>query len=150
MRDGDWWNLNYAHQLSHGARRIATLLVEPKLKDFKAIATNLLQDDDFADAHGLVQQTVRAVETGFDGVVRKAQLVGESIHADEMRIDKDFWTKCGSEWGRGKGYRERINEHNEGWFKEERSGEADQRVLSSVTEAWDEAMASVRQLLTQE
>ncbi len=150
VRDGDWWNLNYAHQLSHGARRIATTLVEPKLKDFKAIATNLLQDDEFADAHGLVQQTVRAVEAGFDGVVRKAQLVGESVHGDEMRIDRDFWAECGSEWGRGKGYRERINGHNEGWFEEKRSGEGDERVLASVTEAWDEAMASVRQLLAQD
>lgn len=150
VRDGDWWNLNYAHQLSHGARRIATTLVEPKLKDFKAIATNLLQDDEFADAHGLVQQTVRAVETGFDGVLRKAQLVGESVHADEMRNDQDFWTECGSEWGRGKGYRERINEHNEGWFEEKHPGEADEWVLATVTEAWDEAMASVRQLLAQD
>ena len=150
VRDGDWWNLNYAHQLSHGARRIATSLVEPKLKDFSAIATNLLQDDEYADAHGLVQQTVRAVENGFDGVVRKAQLVGESVHADELRIDKDFWTKCGSEWGQGKGYRDRINEHNEGWFAEKHSGDADRRVLASVTDAWDESMASVRQLLTQD
>ncbi len=150
VRGGDWWNLNYAHQLSHGARRIATSLVEPKLRDFKAIATNLLQDDEFSNAHGLVQQTVRAVETGFDGVVRKAQLVGESVHADEMRIDKDFWTKCGSEWGRGKGYRERINEHNEEWFEGKRFGQADQRVLASVTEGWDEAMESVRQLLAQD
>ena len=147
VRDGDWWKLNYAHQLSHGARRIATTLVEPKLKEFKAIATNLLQDDQFADAHGLVQQTVRAVETGFDGVVRKAQLVGESVHADDMRVDKDFWTECGNEWGRGKGYRERINEHNEGWFEEKRLGEADERVIAAVTETWDEAIASVRQLL---
>lgn len=150
VRDGDWWNLNYAHQLSHGARRIATTLVEPKLKDFKAIATNLLQDDEFADAHGLVQQTVRAVETGFDGVVRKAQLVGESIYADEMRGDKDFWAECSSQWGRGSGYRDRINGRNEDWFEEKRSGEADERVLTSVSEAWDEAMASVQMLLAQD
>lgn len=150
VRDGDWWNLNYAHQLSHGARRIATLLIESKLKDFKAIAINMLQDGEFADAHGLVQQTVRAVETGFDAVIRKAQLVGESIYADEMRTDKNFWAKCGSEWGRGKGYRERINGHNEGWFDAAHSDSADSRVLSSVTEAWDEAVASVRQLLTQD
>lgn len=150
VRDGDWWNLNYAHQLSHGARRIATTLVEPKLKDFKAIATNLLQDDEFADAHGLVQQTVRAIEAGFDVVVRKAQLVGESVHADDLRIDKDFWIECANEWGRGKGYRDRINGHNDDWFNDKHSGEADERAIASVTKAWDEAIASVRQLLTQD
>ena len=150
VRDGDWWNLNYAHQLSHGARRIATAIAEPKLTEFKAIATNLLQDDQYADAHGLVQQTVRAVETGFDAVIRKAQLVGESVHADEMRPDADFWRNCGNEWGRGKGYRDRINGRNEEWFENQHAGDADARVLASVTEAWDEAMASVRQLLSQD
>jgi len=150
MRDGDWHNLNYAHQLSHGARRIAAFLAEPKLRDFKAIATNLMQDDQYSEAHDLVQQTVRAVEAGFDSVVRKAQLVGESVHADEMRTDIDFWRACNAEWGRGGGYRDRINHRNQDWFSTRRDGEADARVLASVTEAWDEAMNSVRQLLAQD
>ena len=54
VRDGDWWNLNYAHQLSHGARRIAAGIIEPKLQKFKVIANNLLQDDQFSDAHDLI------------------------------------------------------------------------------------------------
>jgi transcriptional regulator with XRE-family HTH domain len=150
VRDGEWHNLNYAHQLSHGARSIATALTEPKLRAFKAIATNLLQDDQYSEAHDLVRQTVRAVEAGFDGVVRKAQLVGESVHADELRVDSDFWRECGSKWGLGGGYRDRINKLNREWFEEKKSGEADARVLNAVTEAWDDAMAGVRQLLAQD
>lgn len=150
VRDGDWHNLNYAHQLSHGARRIATSIAEPKLNAFKVIATNLLQDDQYADAHDLVQQTLRSVELGFDNMVRKAQLVGQSIHADEMSADIDFWRNCGKEWGRGGGYRDRINEHNREWFEDEHSGEADARVLELVAESWRETMASVRQLLPQD
>lgn len=149
-RDGDWYKLNYAHQLSHGARRIATSIAEPKLNAFKVIATNLLQDDQYADAHDLVQQTVRTVELGFDNMVRKTQLVGQSIHADEMSADINFWRDCGKEWGRGAGYRDRINKHNKQWFEDEHSGEADARVLELVTESWNETMASVRQLLTQD
>lgn len=150
VRDGDWHKLNYAHQLSHGARRIATSIAEPKLAAFKVIAMNLLQDNDYADAHDLVQQTVRTVELGFDNMVRKAQLIGQSIHADEMSSDIDFWRDCGKEWGRGSGYRDRINERNREWFEDEHSGEADARVLELVTESWGETTASVRQLLAQD
>lgn len=149
VRDGDWLNLHYGHQLSHGARRLAAILTEPKLNEFRAIANNLLQDDQFADAHGLVHQTIRSVEAGFDAVIRKAQLVGESVHADEMRGDSDFWRDCSSQWGLGKGYRERINVRNHDWFCVKHDGEADARVLAAVTEAWDDAMASVRHLLIQ-
>jgi hypothetical protein len=74
VRDGEWQNLNYAHQLSHGARRIATHVTEPKLIGFHEIATNLLDDDQYANAHDLIRlirQTVRTIESGFDGMVRQ-------------------------------------------------------------------------------
>lgn len=150
VRDGDWWNLNYAHQLSHGARRIAAGIAEPKLQKFKEIAENLLQDDQFSDAHDLIHQTVRTMEAGFDALVRKAQLVGQSIHSDEMTADADFWKTCYSEWGRGSGYRDRINNHNQSWFEENNEGGADARVMQLVTDSWHEAVATVRHLLAQD
>jgi hypothetical protein len=58
-RRGYWPNLDYAHQLSHGARRMATQLIEPKLTAFKTIAQNVLDDEKLADAHDLVRQTIR-------------------------------------------------------------------------------------------
>ena len=94
VRNGEWQNLDYAHQLSHGARRIAAQIAQPKLKSFRDIAENLLNDDQLADAHDLVRQTIRILEEGFDNMVRKVQLVGMSIHADEMSLDAEFWGAC--------------------------------------------------------
>lgn len=150
VRDGDWWNLNYAHQLSHGARRIAAGIAAPKLQRFKEIAENLLQDDQFSDAHDLIHQTVRTMEADFDALVRKAQLVGQSIHSDEMTADATFWKACYSEWGRGAGYRDRINNHNQSWFEEKNKGDADGRVMQLVTDSWQETITTVRHLLTQD
>jgi len=146
VRKGEWPKLDYAHELSHGARRIATKAAEPKLNDFRTIATNLLDDDQFADAHDLVLQSVRLLESGFDNVVRKAQLVGQSIHADEMSPDTNFWQRCQQDWG-GKGSRDRINVHNRGWFEVAHQGDADARVFQLIRENWDEAIVSVRELL---
>jgi hypothetical protein len=147
VRDGDWQNLNYAHQLSHGARRIATQVVEPKLTAFREIATNLLDDEQYSDARDLIRQTVRVMESGFDGMVRKAQLVGQSIHADEMRTDAEFWQDLSHEWGCGSGYRDRINTHNRKWFLKGNHGEADNRVAELVREQWGQTVVSIRELL---
>jgi hypothetical protein len=149
VREGEWHNLNYAHQLSHGARRIATQIAQPKLNSFREIATNLLDDDQFADGHDLVRQAMRLLESGFDNLVRKAQLVGQSIHADEMS-DPTFWFNCGLEWGqgsRGGGYRNRINALNRQWFEVEHQCDADTRVVQLIRANWDEAIISVRELL---
>lgn len=147
VREGEWHNLDYAHQLSHGARRIATQIAEPKLSGFREIATNLLQDDELVDAHDLVRQTVRILDGGFDKLLRKVQLVGQSIHADEMSTDADFWHGCEQEWGRGLGYRDRINDRNQAWFVDKHE-DADARVVELIRQNWKEAITSVRELLT--
>ena len=101
------------------------------------------------DAHDLVRQTVRILESGFDAMVRKVQPAGQSIHADEMRVDLDFWRNCEGEWGRGSGYRDRINDHNQQWFSDGRHEDADTRAVELVREEWGQAFTSVRELLTQ-
>ena len=147
-RTGEWPNLDYPHQLSHGARRIATQMIEPKLNGLREIADNLLHDEQFEDAFDLIRQCVRAADEGFDKLVRKVQLVGQSIHADEMRLDATFWQNCESVYGRG--YRDRINSYNRSWFAETQNGAGDTRVVEIVQEAWAEAIGSVRELIIQE
>jgi len=145
-RRGEWQNLDYAHQLSHGARRIAALMAEPKLVGFKTIATNVLNDTQFDEAHGLVRQAVRILEDSFDNIVRTVQLVGESIYTDQLSEDFDFWRDCGQESGRG--YRDRINGHNRQWFEKLHEGEGEARVIEAVGQKWNEAIAALRGLLS--
>jgi transcriptional regulator with XRE-family HTH domain len=147
VRNGQWPNLDYSHQLSHGARRITTQVAEPKLNGFRAIATNLLDDDQFTEAHDLIRQAMRLFDDGFDSMIRKAQLIGQSIYADELSKDASFWRECETEWGRGGGYRDRINEHSSSWFEVAHQGDADHRVIQLIDDAWCEAISSIRELL---
>lgn len=114
----------------------------------KVIATSLLDDEELAESHDLVNQTVRVLNDSFDSLVRTVQIVGESIHTDELSADFDFWRDCSRESGRG--YRNRINGHNQKWFEEQRRGEADARVIEAVEQKWTEAVETVRGLLAQE
>jgi len=147
-REGSWPKLDYGHHLAHGARRMAAQVTEPKLDAFRVIATNVLQTEDFAVAHDLARQAVRTLEGGFDALIRKAQLVGESIYADELVSDNDFWQACSAE--SGKGYRDRVNGRNKSWFKQPVGKEADGRVNAAIAEEWSAAIASVSQLMPTE
>ena len=90
-REGNWPKLSYGHHLSHGARRMTAQVTEPKLKGFRVIATNVLQQPALAPAHDLVRQALRTMEDGFDDLMRKVQLVGQSVYSDELSVDADFW-----------------------------------------------------------
>jgi transcriptional regulator with XRE-family HTH domain len=144
-RDGNWPKLNYGHHLAHGARRMAAQVAEPKLDAFRVIATNVLQTEDFAVAHDLARQAMRTLENGFDVLIRKVQLVGESIYADELVADSGFWQACSTE--SGKGYRDRVNGRNQNWFNQPVGKEADSRVNAAIAKEWSAAIASVSQLM---
>lgn len=150
VREGEWPKLDYAHQLSHGARRVAAGLLQDKMADFRGVATNLLNNPQWVDAHDLVRQSMRALEQGFDSVLRKSQLVGQTVHAAELRGDIDFWRDCEEQWGQGGGYRDRVNERNRRWFEKTTAHRADARVYSAVSNGWRDAVGSVRALLAME
>ncbi|KAB8125130.1 XRE family transcriptional regulator [Komagataeibacter medellinensis] len=149
IREGEWANLDYSHQLSHGARRVAAAMAEPRLRAFQEVAVNILNDPEFADAHDLVRQTVRALSSCFDALIRKTQLVGQSVYADEMRADAEFWRACYREWGRGRGYRERVAKRNEEWFDDTEHDDSDIRVIETIAAEWSAGVASVEALLEQ-
>jgi transcriptional regulator with XRE-family HTH domain len=147
-RKGGWPNLDYAHQLSHGARRIATQVLEPKLLGFQTIAQSVLIDDELGEAHGMVRQTIRLFEDAFDNIVRTVQLVGESIHADELREDVDFWRESSTDSGQG--YKDRFTGRNRQWFEVRHRGEGEARVMSVIEQKWKESIQSVRELLPEQ
>jgi hypothetical protein len=146
-RSGKWPKLSYGHHLSHGARRMAAQVVEPKLDAFRVIATNVMQTEEFSVAHDLARQALRTLENGFDGLMRKVQLVGESIYEDELVSDTAFWQSCEAEWGRGRGYCDRVNGHNKNRFRPPAGKEADARVQTVIAEEWSATIASVNQLM---
>src|SRR5262249_39447797 len=147
VREGKLHKLHYGHNLSHGARRMATQAAERKLVGFREIANHLLRDERLPDAHDLVRQALRALEEGFDGLIRKVQLVGQSIHADDLSTDAEFWRGCEREWGRGAGYRDRVIGHDRDWFDTKGGKDADRRVQAVIDAEWKNAVLSVRQLM---
>ncbi|MGY3585732.1 transcriptional regulator with XRE-family HTH domain [Bradyrhizobium sp. USDA 4341] len=144
-RTGSWHRLSYGHHLSYGARKMAAQLVEPKLNGFREIASNVLQQDELAQGHHFVRQSIRAMEDGFDALVRKVQLVGQGVYSDDLATDADFWQTCARE--SGDGYRDRVNRRNADWFEADVGKSADERVLSLVSEEWSKMIASVNELM---
>lgn len=146
-RGGDWPNLNYIHQLGHGARVLAAGSLGRKLKDFKAIAENLRTNPEYAMAVSLVGQAENVLLVAFDGVLNKMRLLGETLFENEMKKDAIFWRDCENEWGQGKGYRERVAERSKQWFDDERKDELNQAIQSLLSTEWTESVSRVSALL---
>lgn len=148
-RQGEWYNLDYSHQLGYGARAMAVGAVGSKLEAFKAIATNLLQNLELEDAFRLVQQASRILESGTEALFVKSQLLGRTIHTRHMKPDAKLWDSCDEEWGRGPGYRNRVSRHHRDWFTNDRDNitAQAQALIDLIQKEWQEILERLTAIL---
>lgn len=146
-REGDWLHLNYGYQLGHGARTLAAAALGKKVTDFTAIADNLRTNPDFSGAETLISQCEQVLQTAFDQLLRKMQVSGESLFAEELKRDKNFWLQCEREWGRGSGYRDRVTTNSSAWFDDESHQNIGVEIRNLLEQEWKDALERVEVML---
>lgn len=145
-REGEWYNLDYPHQLSYGAKRTAQRVTKAKIEGFRAVVDNLLQNDDLDEASGLLRHARRIVDAGADSLLKRCELLGRRIHSRRMKRSPDLWRESDREWGRGPGYRDRVVTHHKDWFD---GDEQDFRELVQhlIQKEWEGSLNSLAEIL---
>lgn len=146
-REGDWPHLNYGYQLGHGARTLATAALGKKVADFTAIADNLRTNPDFSGAETLISQCEQVLQVAFAQLLRKMQVSGESLFAEEMRRDKNFWLQCEREWGWGPGYRDRVSTKSTAWFDDDSHQNIGDEICALLEQEWTDALKRIEAML---
>jgi hypothetical protein len=139
--------LNYGHHLGFGARRLAVLSLEKLVYEFSVKCQTLQGFSEFKEANGLIVQAERVMQSTYDDLLRKVQIMGQTRFKDELKLDKAFWSKCGDEWGQGPGYKNRVTDHNKDWFSDEERLNLENELLSMIQREWDSILAEVNSLL---
>ena len=145
-RRGEWYKLDYSHQMGFGVRVKALRAVTQKQQDFKATAKNMLDDPQMEEAHGLVSQVQRLFDSGIDSLLRSSQQMGRTMHRNDMQPDSALWARCVNRWGRGSGYRSDVRRFHEEWFEKKRPS-LEPKVQNLVERDWDRLLNRISELL---
>jgi hypothetical protein len=146
-REGEWRNLSYGHHLGYGARRLAVLALEPLVKKYMDTADIMEDDPQFAEARDLIQQSRQVLESAYEDLLRKAQIMGLTTFKEAIKLDPSLWLRCENEWGRGPGYRDRVADWNQQWFKAEPRRDLERELWEVVTREWNVALNRLSSLL---
>ncbi|MBK8059522.1 MAG: helix-turn-helix domain-containing protein [Gemmatimonadetes bacterium] len=145
-REGEWPNLSYTHHLGYGARRVAALSLGSSVEKFGSLCEIMGADPSYFEAKDLLEQAGRVLETSYEELLRKLQLLGQTAFGAELRSDIAFWVECGSEWGRGPGYKGRVASRNALWFGAEERRTLEEELWSLITKEWHGALERVTAL----
>ena len=145
-REGEWYNLDYSHQLGYGARVKASNTIRTEQRDFTANIRNILDDLELEEAYGLAQQAQRIFNSGIETLLRSSRQVGVNVHVNSMKPDSVFWSQCEDRWGQGPGYRDDILSFHRKWF-ETRNQRNENRVQSIVEREWQGTLSRLSGIL---
>ena len=144
-RRGGWYNLDFSHHLSYGARLVVSAMLREKMKSFEEHCRTFLAAPENEPARPLLDQAQRAMARTHKKLAKRAQLHGEMWFHDEMEPDDPHWKKGVERWGKGEGYMLDVIRFNRHWFSEK--PRANERLAAMAERKWQEALADIENML---
>lgn len=146
-REGEWTQLSYSHHIGYGARRLAVIALGKSVDEFAGHCKILAATPRYAEASDLISQAERVLTAAYEELLRKVQLMGQTVFKDALKADPMFWQACMAEWGQGPGYKTRVAGHNRDWFDSEARRILEDELKALVAREWARALNSVTELL---
>ncbi|CAN5565887.1 hypothetical protein BH10CYA1_BH10CYA1_59940 [soil metagenome] len=115
-RHGQWSNLDYFHELAVGTRRNAVILIGERIRNFKVIVQNLIDDPALDAAKEFLHSLLERLDAALEDAYRKLQIGGREAFRSDLETDLEFWRECEKSWGAGPGYKSTISQMTDSQF----------------------------------
>ncbi|SEA73445.1 helix-turn-helix domain-containing protein [Nitrosospira multiformis] len=137
-RNGEYYNFSVSHQVGAGGARDALLRSRTWFDKLQGVLDTLKQDPHLM----LAQKTIQQVEANVDGWRRAfadaARMAAVETYRGPLGADATLWSKCAAQWGKGPGFKNRVECIIRDWF--EVQIELNQKLEIAIASRWEEVL----------
>lgn len=134
-RSGDYAGLNVVHLVGVGAARDAKKRSERWFNSLNDFLKSLKADEGLKLASRSIDQIAASAASSKRVFLEAAQLAGAEVYREPLSQSL-VWSTCAAEWGMGPGFKMRVAEHLESWFRKETN--LKERLEQMVNSLWDQ------------
>jgi len=143
-REGAWDNLNFNHELGHGARRLAVETLQTLSGSFQDHCQTVAGRS--PEAAELVGHAERLMTGAYAETLQRMQIAGQTLWKESF-IGAELWGQCESEWGGGPGYKNRVLDRNRNWLAGEPREELEEQLSAKLDREWQGICQRLRDIL---
>ncbi len=146
-RKGKWVNFSYEHHLAYGSHLFGNKLLREKVSNFEDYCKTLNGNSDYTDAENFIRQANNTLILAVQSLFNKIEQTGKDYFVEELASENgsSLWQACQNESGRG--YRDRVIEHNSNWFDAEPAKMLEQKLYKLIKHEWKNVLNKVRDLI---
>jgi hypothetical protein len=104
--------------LTFGIRKIIVQVFGELVNKFIHLCDIYLQSQDYALARDFIVQTKTLFISQYNKMLDEMCKQSQVEFSKLLTSDPNFWMICKSEWGQGPGFRKRVSNITEEWFKD--------------------------------
>lgn len=142
-RRGNWHNFDYWHSLGYGVRCDVVAHSKEQFTKLEGIIENSLNDPDLEEMHEFLRQYLIKIKEASTFLFVDVEQLGETMFAEPLRAEYEYWRDCQSRWGGGPGYKSDIRNWTYGWFEDGSRSTMHEFLVKEIQLRWGQLIGSL-------
>jgi hypothetical protein len=146
-RKGSWYNFDYYYQIGFGTRSEAVKTISQMFGELNSVIQNLKSQEGMEPAKEFLNELSYFCDSESGRMFQDIQKIGQEVYRQTLYDSEDLWRWLQAQWGQGAGYKVRVSDKTEDWFKDDKPKRLNAIIHKRIAGMWKELLEKFEDLV---
>ena len=146
-RRGSWGNLDYYYHIGFGTRSKAVKTISLMFGELNSVIKNLESQEGMEPAKEFLKELMYFCDSESERMYQDIQKIGQEVYRQSLKDNEGLWRWLQDQWGRGAGYKVRVSDRTEDWFKDKETKRLNAIIHKRIAGMWEELLEKFEELV---